>query len=220
VPINDMDFTVAGTQDNGGVFRAFLGGAAALAVIAAAVVITLVGNAREPAPHMISSSQPNHPAAAAAPSLVHSASSTTVPTTSTTKPSTTTAALPPVPTTVPLPPPPVTVTTVAQTIPPATASLQPLPTVSLAGPTVVSSGGQFQWHSQVTGAVSGTWSGTVLGGEKGPGSTSRWSFPSGVFVWDNPSVRLEGGTYTITLTVYSRTGASASATAIVTYPRS
>ena len=60
--------------------------------------------------------------------------------------------------------------------------------------------------------------GTVLDGEKGPGSTSRWSFPSGVFVWDNPSLRLEGATYTITLTVYSRTGASSSATATVSYP--
>jgi len=212
-----MDFTVAGTQDNGGVWRAFLGGAAALAVIAAAVVITLVGNARERAPHMISAAQPNRTPAASNAAPLISASTSTVPTASTTITVSTTTALRPVPTTIPLPPTPATV---APTVPPASAPPQPLPTVALTGPTVVSPGGQFQWHSRVTGAVSGAWSGTVLDGEKGPGVTSRWSFPSGVFVWDNPSVRLEGGTYTITLTVYSRTGASAQATATVSYPRS
>ena len=80
-------------------------------------------------------------------------------------------------------------------------------------------GGDFQWHSRVTGAISGTWSGTVLGDEKGPGATSRWSFPDGVFVWKNPSVRLQGGSYTITLTVYNASGASAQATVLVAYPR-
>jgi hypothetical protein len=215
-PNNDMDFTVAGTQDNGGLLRAFLGGAAALAVIAAAIVITLVGNAQDSAPHMIAAAKPNRPIAPVVANSV-SQSSSTVHTSSTTTQPSTTLALPPVPTTIPIPPPPATV---APTTPPVTAHPQAVPTVALTGPTVVSPGGQFQWHSQVTGAVSGTWSGTVLGGEKGPGSTSRWSFPSGVFVWDNPSVRLEGGTYTITLTVYSRTGAFASATATVTYPRS
>ena len=57
--------------------------------------------------------------------------------------------------------------------------------MAITGPTVVSPGGAYEWHSLVTGAVSGTWSGTVLDGEKGAGFTSKWSFPSGVFAWKN-----------------------------------
>jgi hypothetical protein len=197
-----MDPSTAGHENTGGIRRVLFGGGLALAVIAVAVIVTLVGYAHEPAP-------PQR-IAATEPSLQVPAADRVAPATTTSSAAPETTTTPAVPLSVPeltpaTPPPPTTV-------PP------PGPTVALSGPTVVTPGGEFQWHSQVTGAVSGTWSGTVLSGEKGAGATSPWSSPDGVFGWKDPSLRLEGGTYTITLTVTDASGRSAQATEVVTYP--
>ncbi len=202
---------MAGDRRNGDLWRVLLGAGASLAVIAVAIGITVMGSQ--------SSGRKIHTIASE-----HHATTTTAPPAETSAPPTSEPeATTPAPTTT-LPPPPTTVppTTVPPTVPPTTAPAtpgRPAPTVALTGPTSVGVGGQYQWHSQVTGAVSGTWSGTVLNAEKGAGATIPWTPPSGVFFWNDPTPRLAGGTYTITLTVWNAAGQSASATISVAYPR-
>jgi hypothetical protein len=219
-----MQNATAGNHITRGLGRVLLGGGAAIAVIATAIIITVVGNAHEAASlHPIAATRPSHHGVDASERSLTPTPlpRTTLPATAT-EPTTTLAPSPAAPTRPAVTFPAATPTTLTPTTGapvPSAPTAPPVPKVAINGPTVVSPGGQYRWQSRATGAVRGVWSGTVLSAEKGQGATSPWSAPSGIFVWDNPTPALAGGTYTITLTVYNAAGQSAQATEVVSYPR-